>query len=104
MAKILATIGYAEQVETSPGVWRDQITERDYAADMTRNSRRLEASEYLNDDINITNIISIVADKFAYQNFHAIKYVEFMGARWKVSTVEVQHPRLMLTLGGLYNG
>ena len=70
---------------------------------MIRNIRQLEASDKVNDDINISNEISIIADPFAYQNFHAMRYVEFMGAKWKISSVEVQYPRLILTVGGVYN-
>ena len=104
MAKFYGAIGYAEQVETSRGVYVNKITERMYYGDLNRNVRRLESSGHLNDDINIANEISIVADPFAYDNFHAMMYVEFMGAKWKISSVEVQRPRLILTIGGLYNG
>lgn len=104
MAKFYGIIGYATTVESKPGVWEEQIVERNYYGDLTRNSRRLQSTEYLNDDINIANEISIVADPFAYNNFHAMRYVEFMGAKWKISNVEVQRPRLILTVGGLYNG
>jgi hypothetical protein len=104
MAKFFGKIGFAETVETAPGsgVWIEQITERDYYGDLGRNTRRLQSSEGLNDDINISNELSIVSDPFARENFHSMRYVEFMGAKWKVSTVEVQYPRLILTLGGLY--
>lgn len=104
MAKFCGVIGYAETIEQSRGVWVDQITERKYYGDLVRNTRRLQTSDKLNDDIEIANEISIVADPFAYENFHNIKYVEFMGTKWKVSNIEVQYPRLILTLGGLYNG
>lgn len=104
MAKWYGVVGYAETVETSPGVWVEQITERSYYGDIRRNTRKLQSTEHLNDDVTIANDISIVADPFAYQNFHAIRYVGFMGAKWKVSNIEVQHPRLSLTTGGLYNG
>ena len=104
MAKFYGVIGYAETVETVPGVWEEQLTERTYIADLIRNTRRVEPTSTLNDDINIANEISIVADPFAYQNFHAMRYVEFMDAKWKITNIEVQHPRLILTLGGLYNG
>ena len=104
MAKFYGSIGYAETVETKPGVWVEQITERKYYGDITRNARRLQTSGQLNDDINVSNEISIVADPFANQNFHLMRYVEFMGAKWKISNVEVQYPRLILTIGGLYNG
>ena len=103
MAKFYGPIGYAEMVETRPGVWDEKITERMYFGDLTRNTRRLQSTETLNDDINIANEISIVADPFANENFHAMRYVGFMGAKWKISNVEVQYPRLILTVGGVYN-
>lgn len=104
MGKWYGVIGYAETVETEPGIWEERITERSYYGDIVRNNRRLQNSGFVNDDININNEISIVADPFAYQNFHAMRYVEFMGAKWKISTVEVQYPRLILSIGGVYNG
>ena len=104
MAKYYGVIGYAEAVETAPGVWKEQITERNYYGDVIRNARRLQTADKLNDDINVNNELSIVADPYAINNFHAMRYAEFMGAKWKISNVEVKYPRLILTLGGLYNG
>ena len=103
MAKWYGVIGFAETVETVPGVWEDRITERPYFGDLNRNSRRLQTANQLNDDINVSNEISIVADPFAMNNFHSMRYVEFMGAKWKVSNVDVQYPRLNLSVGGVYN-
>lgn len=103
MAKIYGVIGYGKTVETTPGVWEEQITERPYYGELVRNTRRLQTSDALNDNINVANEISIVADSFANENFHAMRYVEFMGAKWKVTNVEVQYPRLILTIGGVYN-
>lgn len=103
MAKFFGKIGYAVPADTNPGVWSEEITEREYFGDLIRNTRRLQTSDKLNDDINISNEISIVADPFAYQNFHSMRYVEFMGSKWKISNVEVQYPRLILTVGGVYN-
>lgn len=104
MAKWYGAIGYAEQVEKKPGVWVEEITERHYVGEILRNSRQLRSSDQLNDDINISNEISILSDPFAMQHFHTMRYVEFMGAKWKVSNINVQYPRLILTVGGLYNG
>ena len=103
MAKFYGKIGYADTKETAPGVWVEQITERNYYGELVRNTRRLESSGNLNDNINIANEISIVADPYANAHFHEMRYVEFQGARWKVSNVEVKYPRLILTLRGLYN-
>lgn len=103
MTKWYGKIGFESTVEDTPGVWVEKIEERPYFGDVLRNFRRWQNGEYLNDDLNVSNQISVVADPFAYQNFHSIRYVEFMGARWKVSSVEVQYPRLILEVGGVYN-
>lgn len=103
MAKFFGLVGYAETVKTAPGVWEEQIVEYPYYGDLIRNTRQLQSVETLNDDINIANEISIVADPFARENFHKMRYVTFMGAKWKISKVEVGYPRLILTIGGLYN-
>lgn len=103
MAKYCGKIGFATTKETKPGVWQEQITERLYYGDMTRNTRRLQTSGNLNDNIVIANELSIVADPYANENFHAMRYVEFMGTKWKITSVEVQYPRLILTLGDGYN-
>ena len=104
MAKWYGKIGYAENVETAPGDWIERIIEKSYYGDMYRNSRLLQNSSGTNDNINIANQISIVADPYANDHIFAMRYVEFQGARWKISNVEVQYPRLILTVGGLYNG
>lgn len=104
MAKFYGPIGYAmETVEVSPGVWKERIEEHYHHGEVTRNTRRLQSTDQVNDDINISNEISILADPFAYGNFHAMRYVKFMGTKWKISSVEVEYPRLKLTLGGVYN-
>ena len=103
MAKFYGKIGFAETVKAAPGVFEEQITERDYYGDVTRISRILESTENLNDDIKISNTISILADAYANEHFFAIRYVEWAGAKWKVSNVQVQSPRLLLSVGGLYN-
>jgi hypothetical protein len=103
MAKWYGEIGFGETVETAPGVHEEQITKRNYYGDLNRNTRRLQSTEHLNDDINISNEISILADPYAMDHFHSIRYAEFSGATWKVTNVEVVFPRLVLTLGGVWN-
>lgn len=104
MAKYYGAVGYAVTKETSPGVWEEDVTERMYYGDILRNNRKLNSADKINDDISISNEISIVADPYAMENFHAMRYVEFMGTRWKIANVDVQFPRLVLSLGGIYNG
>lgn len=105
MAKFYGTIGYSETKEVTPGVWEEDITEREYSGDLLRNVNKFQSSERLNDNINISNEVSIVADPYARDNFHLMRYVRFdmSDAKWKITSVEVQFPRLILTIGGVYN-
>ena len=105
MAKWYGKVGYSETVETSPGVWTPQDTVREYYGDVIRNTTKWAVnSDSTNDDLTVNGQISIVADPFANNKFHSMKWIEFMGARWKVTSVEPQPPRLLLTLGGVWNG
>lgn len=104
MSKWYGMVGYGWTEEVRPGVYVEQIVERPYYGDLIRNTKSAEQGESLNDDIEIRNDLSIVADAYAYQNFHLMKYATFMGVRWKVRSVEVTHPRLELSIGGVYNG
>ena len=104
MAKWYGEIGFAKTVETKPGVWIEQITKRNYYGDVTRDSRRLQTADKLNDNVNISNQISIISDPYANENFHSMRYAFYMGTRWKITDIEVQYPRLNLTLGGVWNG
>ena len=102
--KYCGKIGFAmDDEESAPGVWTEQITERTYYGDLIRNTRRLQSSGNIIDNIQISNQISIVADPFAYENFHAIRYATYMGTKWKVTSVDVQRPRLTLDLGEVYH-
>lgn len=104
MAKFYGEIGYGETAETTPGVWEDVITEKSYFGDVIRNSRQLKEGEGVNDDLSVGNSISIVADAYANDHFFAIRYIRWAGVLWTVKNVDVQSPRLILRLGGVYNG
>ena len=105
MAKFSGLIGYGDSVETKPDVWQDVIVEHHAYGDVLRNTRSLNPGEdKVNLDLSVGNSISIVADEFANGHIYAMKYVTWRGARWIVSNVRVEPPRLILQLGGLYNG
>ena len=101
--KWYGNVGYAISEETEPGIWEEKVVERSYYGDIVRNTCKFQISN-VNDNVDISNEISIVADPFAYDNFHAIRYVEFMGTNWNVNSVEPKYPRLILSIGGVYNG
>lgn len=106
MGKYFGKIGYSVTEQTRPGVWKERVTEREYYGELLRNTQRRyeNGDSQVNENIVISNNISILADPFAYENFAHIKYAEYMGTKWIVNSVEVQYPRLILTLGGVYNG
>lgn len=104
MAKFYGKVGYVEVVETSYQVYEPREYERSYYGDITRCTRRVDTGSNLNDNITVNNLISIVADAYAFDHIFAMRYIWWMGQRWKITNVEVQRPRLVLTLGGVYNG
>lgn len=104
MAKFSGKVGYINSVETAPGVWEEQYIEKQYYGDIIRNISKFQPSGGVNDNITIANSISIIADPFANENFQHMRYVLFMGAKWKILDIEVQYPRITLTIGGVYNG
>lgn len=99
-------VGYGETQEIPPdsGIYEKVITEVSYYGDIIQNSRRLSEGDKINDDLTVGNQISIVADAYAYEHFFAIQYVRWAGVLWVVSNVDVKSPRLILRLGGEYNG
>lgn len=104
MGKFYGVVGYAVTEETSPGVWTKQVYERSYYGDVRKVARRLMEDDKINDDVKVNNEVSIVADPFAMGHFFDILYIEWGDLNWKVSSVTVEYPRLVLTLGGLWNG
>ena len=103
MAKFYGKIGYIQTVESEPGYWEEKAIEREYYGDITRNSSRYQQDGHINENIVINNIVSIVADPYANENFQHMRYIEWMGTKWKITNIEVQYPRLILTLGGIYH-
>jgi hypothetical protein len=104
MAKFYGEVGYGDQVEGQPGVYSDSIVEKLYFGDVVRNSIRIQEGQSVNDDLTVGHSISIVADAYASEHFSAIRYVKWEGTLWKVVHIELQRPRLLLRLGGVYNG
>ena len=104
MAKFCGNIGFIKTVETEPGIWEEQVIEHMYYGDLTRPIARFQSSGGVNDDVNISNNISVIADPFANENFQYMKYVVLMGVKLKITNAEFQHPRILLTVGGAYSG
>lgn len=105
MSKFYGPIGYglSTQKETSPGVWELVPNERNYYGDIVQNTYRQQTTNNVNDDVVITDRISIVADPYALQNYYEMKYVVWRGHKWKIASIDASNPpRLIITLGGLY--
>lgn len=96
-------IGYAQSIETTPGVFEEKIEFYTYRGEVQKNNRRWNDSNSINGELNISNRISILSDPYLCSNFQNIRCAEFMGTLWKVTDIEVEYPRLILTLGGVYD-
>jgi hypothetical protein len=104
MGKFHSNVGFAEQYERTPGVWANRIVEREYYGDTLSAFYNTQPStDTTNDDLKLNNKLSIVSDSYAIEHFQMIKYIVFMGVKWKVTGVELQYPRLILSIGGVYN-
>lgn len=103
MAKWAGIIGYSNQVETSPGIWEEVLIKKHYVGDLVRNTRSLTNDNQINDGVSISNQISFISDPYARENFHLIRYATFMGQKWKVTSADIEYPRIVISLGGIYN-
>ena len=104
MSKWSGIIGFTETTETVPGVWEESVIERKYLGDVIRQKKTVLGGDKLTDDIKLTNDVSILADPYIMNHLRSLRYICYMGVRWKVTDVEPQYPRLILTTGGVYNG
>lgn len=104
MAKWYGIVGIADDIETEPGFHEDSIVEKHYQGDIISTRWRRQTADQINDDITLAKQISIIADQYALYHYSTIAYVEYMGTKWKVTEVEPQFPRLILTVGGVWNG
>lgn len=102
--RFFGKVGYIETVDTAPGVFSEQLTERSYYGDVLRDMISLEGTSALNDNFTISNQFSIVADDYAYEHFQYIRYVTYLGVKWKVTSADVlSRPRIVLSVKGVYN-
>lgn len=104
MAKFHGVIGYVRTEETAPGVHTEVVTEYPYTGDVIRASRRWQDSNRVNENLTISNQFSLIADAFAMQNFQTMRYIKWNGVAWKITNIDIQRPRLILTVGDVYNG
>lgn len=104
MAKFAGKIGFTNTIETSPGIWSNEVIEKTYVGDVLKTSLRYQNDSQINDNVILSKRISIIADVFVNNNIQSITYVTYMGAKWDVTEFDVQYPRIILTLGGVYNG
>lgn len=102
--KFCGTVGYVTFVEKARGVHVPQVTERKYYGDVLKDNRRWDTGQSKNDNLVIGNRFSILADGYALSHLGEIAYVEWMGSKWRVSNIDIERPRLILSVGGLYNG
>ena len=103
MARYHGYVGYAIDVEAYPGVWEEQISEHEYFGDVIKNRMNIQQSGNVNAKITISNSISIIGDPFAYEHVYAMRYVTYLNKKWIITNIDIQRPRLILTIGGLYN-
>ena len=104
MAKYCGEIGYAIVSETTPGVWEENTVARVYYGDIYKNRVNMQQGSEVNTGVTLNQQISILADPCAFENFLYMRYATYMNKKWTITSVEVEYPRLILSIGGIYNG
>lgn len=104
MARYYGIIGFSKNEEIEPGIWSEQITTRKYSGDVLTSRQSMVSGKGSNSNILVKNTFSIISDLYADENFYSIKYITWRGVKWSVTDIEVQYPRLILTIGDVYNG
>lgn len=104
MSKYVGMIGFGMNRETEPGVWEDEVIERKYRGDILKNNQHFAVGGTTSGELRISNHFSILCDSFAFDHVSDIRYLEWRGNRWMVDSIEIEYPRLIMTIGGIYNG
>lgn len=106
MGLFYGPIGFVTTVEDpeGSGIWVEVPVEKNYRGEVQRNYKRWDSGDKLNPNLNITNTISIVADPFISNKLDSIRYIKWLGGYWEITSIEVESPRLVLSIGGVYNG
>lgn len=102
MAKYAGKVGFAIQTESSPGVWTDKIVERLMRGDVISASSHFKPGESINEDITLGHRLSLMGDPYAFENFTGLRYITYLGVKWRVTGVEIRRPRMVITVGGIY--
>lgn len=104
MAKFSGLVGYVTQEEKVPGVWVPVENPRKMKGDVIRQSASSQNGNKVNSDISLNHRVSLIGDAYAFGNYYNIKWIELHGRKWEVSSVEIERPRIIVNLGGLWNG
>lgn len=104
MAKFAGLVGYVTQEETIPGVWSPVENPKRMKGDIIRQSSSTQNGDKINSDVTLSHRVSLIGDAYAYAQYFNIKWVEVYGHKWEVDSVEIQRPRIIVTLGGPWNG
>lgn len=107
--RFYGNVVYVEQVEREdrPGVMVDKPTVRTVKGNVKKNFYRWKnnPNQSTLDAENVSHIIEIVADPYAINHFGSMRYIEWLGQKWKIESVDASSlPQLTIYVGGLYNG
>lgn len=103
MTRFFGEVGYVTTTR-SGGVSEYIATERQYYGNELRSLRYFRQGESILGEVSQQTRISVLADGYMLENYYDIRYLMKAGVAWTVSSVEVERPRLILTLGDRYNG
>lgn len=110
MSKFTGLVGFITQEESIPGVWSPIENSKKMRGDLISssatngNGSRIADSGKVNDDVSLNHRVSLLGDYYTFNNYLNIKWIQIGGRKLEVSSIELQRPRVILTVGGLWNG
>lgn len=104
MTKYAGLVGYVVQEQTAPSVWTPVETPKRMKGDIIRQSASTQNDDKVNSDITLNHRVSLIGDAYAFSSYFNIRWIEIDGHKWEVTNVEVQRPRIIVSLGGPWNG
>lgn len=106
MARFYGTVGFMQTVEddSRPGMYFEKITEypKRYG-DILTNKWNSSPGKSINDDFKVANRISVVCNKKMISEAQFARYIIWNNVKWEITSVDIEPPRLIFTLGGIYN-
>ena len=106
--KYTGKIGFAVMKNEGEGIYTEEIEEKVYYGDLLSSRWNNENNQNSPLVVNcffviLNNSISVICDKYLSENISVIRYITYKNSKWCITGIEIQPPRIIINIGGIYN-